>query len=174
MEKGWSMKIVLSWQQGVVCRTDPEGKGIPMQKNVSNVSTATTQNLRNCRDRIELLRKRVNLLAGKDKAMMTMYLDNGNTFYQMGKMLEVNEVTVARKIRRIIGRLTDGRYMICLSNKGKFTPMEMNIAKDHFLLGLSIRKISLKRELSYYLVRARLNRIKEFVEIASRDQVKRV
>ena len=34
------------------------------------------------RDRIELLRSRVGLLTGKDRLLMTMYLENGNTFRQ--------------------------------------------------------------------------------------------
>ena len=89
------------------------------------------------------------MLTGKDRVLMTMYLEHGNTFYQMGKMLDVNEVTIARKIRRLINRLTDGGYMVCLRHREKFTKTEMNVAKDYFLLGESIKKIAEKRNCSY-------------------------
>ena len=46
-------------------------------------------------DRIDLLRARVDILTGRDKALMTMYLENGNTFRQMARIAGVNETTIA-------------------------------------------------------------------------------
>ncbi|MHC4266422.1 MAG: hypothetical protein ACYSUK_10890 [Planctomycetota bacterium] len=36
-------------------------------------------------ERINLLRSRVEMLKGKDKALLKMYLDNGNTFRQIAQ-----------------------------------------------------------------------------------------
>ena len=115
------------------------------------------------RDRIDLLRSRVNLLCGKDKLLMTMYLENGNSFRQMARLAGVNEACIARRIYKITKRLIDGEYITCLRNRNIFAKAEMAIAKDYFLLGLSIRKIAKKRHRSYYSVRETLKKIQEFV-----------
>ena len=130
--------------------------------NIPQDSLTTTTNYR---DRIDLLRSRVSLLVGKDKLLMTMYLKNGNTFYQMAKLAGVNEATIARKIHRITKRLTDGEYITCLRNRDKFTRAEMNIAKDYFLMGLSIKKIAEKRHCSYYHVRETMKKIQQLITI---------
>ena len=77
-------------------------------------------------ERINLLRSRVEMLKGKDKALLKMYLDNGNTFRQMAQVAGVNEVTVARRIYRLIRRLLDGEYITCLRNRRQFTQQEMS------------------------------------------------
>ena len=38
------------------------------------------------RNKVELLRSRVHLLRGRDRLLMTMYLENGNSIRQMAKM----------------------------------------------------------------------------------------
>lgn len=119
------------------------------------------------RDRIDLLRSRVSLLAGRDKLLMTMYLENGNTFYQMAKLVGVNEATIARRIHKLMRRLIAGEYITCLRNRDKFTKPEMDIAKDYFLLGVSIRKIAAKRHCSYYRVRETLKEIQQLVRTDS-------
>ncbi len=125
----------------------------------------------NYRDRIDLLHSRVSLLTGKDKLLMTMYLKNGNTFYQMAKLVGVNEATIARRIHKVTKRLIDGEYITCLRNRDKFTSTEMNIAKDYFLMGLSIRKIAEKRHWTYYRVRETMKKIQRFVRTV--EEVKR-
>lgn len=115
------------------------------------------------RDRIDLLRSRVNLLTGKDKLLMTMYLENSNSFRQMARLAGVNESSIARKIHRVTKRLIDGEYITCLRNQDKFSKTEMAIAKDYFLLGLSMKKIAGKRRRSYYRVRETLKKIQRLV-----------
>ncbi len=115
------------------------------------------------RDRIDLLRSRVNLLTGKDKLLMTMYLENGNSFRQMARLAGTNEASIARRIHKVTKRLIDGEYITCLRSRDKFTEIEMAIAKDYFLLGLSIRKIAGKRHRTYYRVRETLKKIQRLV-----------
>ena len=135
-----------------------------MEKIHRNVSEVALQAKENYRDRIDLLRSRVSLLTGKDKLLMTMYLRNGNTFYQMAKLTGVNEATVARRIYKVTKRLMDGEYITCLRNRDKFTEEEMAVARDYFLGGKSIKKIAGKRRLSYYRVRQTLKKIQEIVK----------
>ncbi len=127
----------------------------------------------NYRDRIDLLHSRVSLLTGKDKLLMTMYLKNGNTFYQMAKLVGVNEATIARRIHKVTKRLIDGEYITCLRNRDKFTSTEMSIAKDYFLMGLSIRKIAEKRHWTYYRVRETMKKIQRLVQTVKEIKNKR-
>ena len=137
-------------------------------KNIhANISQGTIEAKNEYRSRIDLVRSRVNLLAGKDKLLMTMYLENGNSFSQMARLAGVNEACIARRIRKIIQRLTEGEYIVCQRYSDKFTRKEMAIAKDYFLRGASIKKISGKRRYSYYSVHMTIRKIKDLVETLS-------
>ncbi len=60
-----------------------------------------------CADRIDLLRARSDILTGKDKALMKMYLEKGSTFAQMAQLAGVNEATIARRIHKLMRKLLD-------------------------------------------------------------------
>lgn len=118
------------------------------------------------RDRIELLRSRVGLLSGKDRLLMTMYLENGNSFRQIARLADVNEANIARKIRRLIERLTANEYVTCLRNRRQFTRNELLVAKDHFIKGWSLRKIAAKRRCTYYQARKIVKKVERLAEAA--------
>jgi len=116
------------------------------------------------RDRIELLRRRVSLLAGKDRLLMTMYLENGNSFRQIARLSGVSEGNISRRIRRVTWRLLDGEYITCLRNRDKFSKTELAIAKEHYLSGLSMKKVAERQQLSYYRVHKTLERIRGLIK----------
>jgi predicted DNA-binding protein YlxM (UPF0122 family) len=117
------------------------------------------------RDRIDLLHSRVGLLKGKDKLLMTMYIDNGNSFRQMARLAGVNESNIARRIYRVTRRLINGEYITCLRNSKKFGKNELDIAKDYFLEGLSMKKIAKKYNSTYYSIRKTLKKIQSLIKI---------
>jgi predicted DNA-binding protein YlxM (UPF0122 family) len=135
-----------------------------MKQTHENISHKQSGIKNNCRNRMELLSSRVDLLTGKDKLLMTMYIRNGNSFRQMARLAGVNEAHIARRIRKIMKRLLDDKYITCLRNRDQFTTTEMTISKDYFLLGLSIKKITAKRHFSYYRVRQTLQKIKAVIK----------
>lgn len=112
---------------------------------------------------IELLRSRLNLLSGTDKLLMTMYIEHGNSFRQIARVRGVTETSIARRIRAIAKRLTDGPYIDCLRNRDKLTSCQLSIAKDYYLMGLSMRRIAAKRQWSYYRVRDSILQIRNIV-----------
>lgn len=134
-----------------------------MKKIHLNLSKTTLKDKNEYRSSIDLLRNRLNLLDGKDKLLMTMYLEYGNSFRQMARLTGVNDTIIARRIRKLIKRLIDGEYIICLRNHNKFTKTEITIAKDYFLLGLSIKKIAAKRQMTYYRVREMVKQIQRTI-----------
>ena len=140
-----------------------------MEKIYENMSEAAPKARREYRDRVDLLRLRLSLLSGKDKLLMTMYLENANSFRQMARLAGVNESSIGRRIHRVTKRLIDGEYITCLRNRNRFTKTEMAIAKDHFLRGLSMKKIAGKRHWSYYRVRKTLIKIKRLVTTMNSD-----
>ncbi len=139
-----------------------------MEKIHANISGEEVESRNVFRDRIDLLRSRAELLTGKDKVLMTMYLKNGTSFRQMARLMGVNEVSIARRIYKITQRLIDGEYITCLRSRDKFTPREMRVSKDYFLEGLSIKKIAKKQGLTYYRIRQTLKKIERLIRIINR------
>ena len=135
-----------------------------MKQTHENISDKQSEIKNNYRNRNELLASRAELLTGKDKLLMTMYLKNGNSFRQMARLAGVNEAHIARRIHKITKRLIDGEYITCLRNRDQFSTTEMNVAKDYFLLGLSIKKVAAKQHFSYYRVRQTLKKIQQVIK----------
>jgi transposase-like protein len=121
------------------------------------------------RGRVEVLVSRLELLGGMDRVIMTMYLVNGNSFRQIARLMGVNESNVARRIRRLIRRISDGGYMTCLRNRGRFSREEMDIAREYLVLGWSMNRIARERGMTYYRVRKMVKRIQAVVEALSNN-----
>jgi len=143
-------------------------KGLEMKRVHENIAERTNGFRGLSQGSIELLRSRLNLLSGTDKLLMTMYIEHGNSFRQIARIRGVTETTIGRKIRAIAMRLTDGPYIDCLRNRDKLTCCQLSIAKDYFLLGLSIRRIAVKRQTSYYRVRDSILQIRSIVNTIQR------
>lgn len=135
-----------------------------MKKIHTNISQKTQEAKNRYRDEIDLLRGRLNLLNGKDKVLMTMCLENGNSFRQIARLTGISDTSIARKINGLTKRLIDGQYIVCLRKCDKFTREQMAIAKDYFLTGLSMRKIAVKRHRSFYHVRETVKKIQSILK----------
>ncbi len=139
-----------------------------MNRTHGNVSQPTLLARRLKRDQVELLRGRLNLLDGREKVMMVMHVENGNSFRQIARLLGLSESTVARKIHRLGRRLVDSEYIGCFRNRDKLTKGQMAIARDYFLKGLSKREIAQKKRWSRYRVGRVINDIRSIVARAER------
>jgi predicted DNA-binding protein YlxM (UPF0122 family) len=147
-----------------------EGKvaGLLMKISKANLSEAGLKEDSKSRDRVNLIRQRLSILSGEDKVLMTMYWENGNSLRQISKLAGVSRATIARRINKLTERLIEGKYITCLRYRDRFTVREMAIAKDHFLVGISMKKIAEKRHLSFYHVRQTLEKIKQlFVTLST-------
>ncbi len=134
-----------------------------MKKIHVNISPKTLEAKNQHRDENDLLRSRLILLDGKDKVLMSMYLENGNSFRQIARLTGISEARIARRIHGLTKRLIDGQFIVCLRNRDKFTPEQMTIAKDYFLIGLSISKIATIRRRSCYHVRQTIKNIQNIL-----------
>jgi predicted DNA-binding protein YlxM (UPF0122 family) len=118
----------------------------------------------------DLLQSRIDLLTGRDKVLMKMYLEKGANFSQLAKLAGASEAKIARRIRTLSARLVDGRYIAFLRNKDKFTETELDIAKNYFLLGLSMRKIAENMKYTYYRIRKTIKRINNILIIEKMER----
>jgi predicted DNA-binding protein YlxM (UPF0122 family) len=118
------------------------------------------------KDRIELLRSRVGLLTGKDRALMKIYLENSGTFSQMARIASVNEANIARRIHKLVRRLLDGQYITCLRNRDEFTQEQIEMARDYFVDGLAMGEIADRHEITYYQVRKTMRKIQRLTYIS--------
>ena len=134
-----------------------------MKRVHENIDGRTSNANGRHRGGIELLRSRLNLLAGTDKLLMTMYIEHGNSIRQIARIRGASESSVARRIHAITNRLADGPYIDCLRNRDKLTRRQLAVAKDYYLMGLSIRRIAAKRCWSYYRVREALIEIRSII-----------
>ena len=116
-------------------------------------------------DRIDLLRCRAGLLTGKDGALVQMYLNGTGTLNQMARLAGVNEANVARRIHKLVRRLLDGQYIICLHNRGKFTQEQIGMARDYFVDGLPMKEIADRHETTYYEVRKTMRQIQRLTNV---------
>ena len=113
-------------------------------------------------DRVDILRSRARLLKGRDRAIMTMYLDKGNSIVQIARVAGVTEAVMSRRVRRLMARLIDNEFILCLQHRDVFDHIELGIAKDFFLVGLSLSAISESRGISVYRIRRIVAKIRAF------------
>ena len=107
------------------------------------------------------------MLTGDDRIIMTMYLENSNSFRQIAKLTGVNECTVARRIHKITKRLMDGYFILCLRNRDRLSSFELKIAKEFFVNALPMTKIAEKKNISYHSVRKAMRKIKKCINAKS-------
>jgi DNA invertase Pin-like site-specific DNA recombinase len=115
------------------------------------------------RDVMEVLRSRVSLLAGAERALLTMYLESGSSVCQIARLTGLRRSTVARRIRKVITRLCDETYLVCVRQRGRFSERELTLIKDYFVRGLSERGIARSRAVSLYRVRVTLRKARQLL-----------
>jgi len=105
------------------------------------------------RDTVDLLKQQADLLVGVDKTLLMMYIQAGCSFHQLGRLTGMNRSSVGRRIRRIIRRLSDPTYALCLENRSRFSDPEMAVLRDHLVRGWSLARICRDHKLCYYRAR---------------------
>ncbi len=115
-------------------------------------------------DEIDLLRSRAQVLNGRDRALMKMYLEKGSSFSQISKLAGVNEATIARRIHKLTRRLVNGEYISFVRNRRLFNQQEQAIARDHYVMGLAQKQIAEKRNTSVYRVRKVQEKIQRLIK----------
>ncbi len=103
------------------------------------------------------------MLSGKDRVLLKMYIEKGTSFAEMARLAGTAEQRIARRVRRIAGRLIDGRYVNCVRRAGKLNMEELGVARDYFLTGLPVRRTACRQGLTYHGARKALKRIRRIL-----------
>jgi predicted DNA-binding protein YlxM (UPF0122 family) len=132
-----------------------------LNNNISEeLLVSNTQDL----ERIDLLRHRKDLLDGQDKVCMTMYLENGNSFRQISRLLGVSEATISRRIQKLTNHLTGESFYIYRQYRKKLNKRQKQFARDYFLTGLSLRQIAKKHQCGFLTVKNTMKKIFDLID----------
>ncbi len=105
------------------------------------------------RARVDLLDLRANLLNCQDRALLQMHLEAGRNFHEIARWTGLSPSTVCRRIHRMIHRLSDPTYTVCLRNQRHFRPVELDVIRDHFVRGLSLACVRRRHHLGHRRLR---------------------
>ena len=105
------------------------------------------------RDEADRLRPLADLLVGDDKTLLMTYIQAGCSFHQLARLTGMNRSSVGRRIRRMIRRLSDPTYSLCLDDRWGFSDLERAVIRDHFVRGLSLKRICQDHQMCYYRAR---------------------
>jgi len=119
------------------------------------------------RNSVEIIRSRAKLLDEPDRTLIITYLDNENSFRQIAKLIGVNEVTIARRIKKIMRRLENNISKTAHKKLTTLDAKERKIARDYFIKGLSLRKLSKKYRATRYKVRKIISIVEKTTATAS-------
>jgi hypothetical protein len=122
------------------------------------------------RDSADLLKRQADLLTGVDRTLVMMYIQAGCSFYQLGRLTGMNRSSVARRIRRILRRLSDHTYLVCLENRSKFTDLELAVLRDHLVRGQSLARIAREHAVCYYRARVIVQKARAVVLAAEESE----
>lgn len=114
------------------------------------------------REYAERIWARAHLLTNRDRALLALHVDAGNSFHQIARLLGVRPTTIARRIRKITERLVDQTYPLCARSPERFAELELSIIRDFFVRGLSMAEISRAHGVSYYRARATVQKAEAF------------
>ncbi len=131
-----------------------------MKTEFKLIDKDTKQKTTDTRNTMEAIRHRAQFLSEPDRTLISMYIDNTNSYRQIAKLAGVNEVTVARRIKKILKRLSNNSYDIISLNCERLSKLEQQLAREYFIKGIPLRLIAKKHKLSYYKTRQIISFIK--------------
>jgi hypothetical protein len=131
---------------------DVRKEGAPGEAEVGSLATgrATAEQWRQT---VDLLDLRAHLLDGQDRVLFQMHLEAGRSFHEIARWTGLSPSTVCRRVHRMIRRLSDSTYPICLGNPRHFSPEELDVIRDHFVRGLSLACVRRRHHLGHRRLR---------------------
>jgi len=97
---------------------------------------------------VDVLLMRLELLEPRDRVLVEAYIKHNVPVRLLALLSGRRQQSVARQMKRLIGRVLAEEYITIVRNKDMFSRKELNVAYDCFLLGLGYRAIAVKRKLN--------------------------
>jgi DNA invertase Pin-like site-specific DNA recombinase len=102
---------------------------------------------------------RVDMLPAGQREFVTMFL-NIRKFNMLARNAGVNEVTVARRLRKIVSRINSDNFLGALS-QDDLSEGKIEIIRGHFVNGLSVKSIAEKTGISRYRIRKTIQQMRK-------------
>lgn len=102
-------------------------------------------------DTFEKLAARVELLDEEQRLLIRLF-QAGQSYRAIAIMAGANEATIARRLRKIVRRISDDRFIAALSSENT-QELQMKILKEKFINGKTVRQIAKNTGLSKYEIR---------------------
>jgi len=90
-----------------------------------------------------------------------MYLIKGCSVWQLAGLTGVSRQRMTRWLQGFTGRLMDDKYLNVYQDPESRSKLQMAIAYEHYLLGLSVRAIAEKLKVSRATVRKTIRELEE-------------
>ncbi len=103
-------------------------------------------------DLFEIHTVRVEMLDNEQITLVKIFQNRPN-FRAIAKMANVNEATIARRLKKIATAISSESFSTALSRKYNVSQGKINIIAKHFINGLSVRAITQNTGLSVYKIR---------------------
>ena len=107
----------------------------------------------------EKLVGRIDLLADQQKAFVRLFM-NGQKFRTMAKSAAVSEATIARRLKKIARLISGNDFITALTKTNDLSTDQIEIIRDHFINGTTIKAITNKTGLSRYKVNKIINQMR--------------
>jgi DNA-binding MarR family transcriptional regulator len=102
--------------------------------------------------------------------MMELYLIKGCSVRQLAGLTGMSRQRVTRWLERLTGRLMDDKYLNIYQDRESRSKLQMAIAYEHYLLGLSVRSIAEKLKVSRVTVGKTIRELEEMSDNATGEK----
>ena len=116
------------------------------------------------REEVDRVLGRLDLLEGEERVLLEMRYRHGVTFVQLALLTGQSRMTITARIMGLTQRLMGREYIAISGHSDQFSGEEVQVAYDHYLLGLGYRRIAAKRDLRPFRVRRIVERLREWIE----------
>lgn len=116
------------------------------------------------RGQIDRLLDRLEYLEGEERVLLEMRFRHGLTFGQLALLTGHSRKTITGLIRRLARRLVAREYITIVAHGDRFSGEELQVAYDHYLLGMGYRRIAAKRDIKAHQVRLIVRQLHEWIK----------
>jgi uncharacterized protein YerC len=129
-----------------------------MKKVYGNFDDQESSLVEQYRDQQDLIISPLDLLAEKDRVIMSPYLLNGANFRNISVLTGQHKATICRRARRIMQALVSGPYIKVLQRQDLFSNTELAVIRDFYLRGSVYREMAGQYGISMHLIRKVVDR----------------
>lgn len=116
----------------------------------------------------ELVQIRGEVLSRQDQVFIEMILEKGMTHRQIACLLGCSETSVGRRVKRVIKKVLNSDYLMCLRHRDRLTVFQMRVARAYFVEDRSKKEIVGLLDTTLYQVEKAIDAIRRLRGVVSK------